>query len=161
MLKSYAILILLFTYNLTFAQLSTAQKDTLLAVHNFYRSVVGVKPLVWSEDLASKAQQWAESIVKYPLLTHNNLGYGQNLFYFTDTSDIARAVHSWAMEQRYYYGQKINAEDKLYFQHYTQIIWGKTRELGCGLAKMRSGIYVLVCFYSPAGNIIGESPLVK
>ncbi len=161
MIKSYVIVVLLLTFNLTFAQLSTAQKDTILAVHNFYRSIIGVRPLIWSDNLAEKAQQWADAIAKHPLITHNSMGFGQNLFYFTDTTDIARAVHFWAMEQKYYYGQKITQENKLYFQHYTQIIWAKTKDIGCGLAKMPSGLYVLVCFYAPAGNVIGESPLVK
>ena len=38
--------------------------------------------------------------------------------------------------------------------HYTQIIWQNTSEVGCGVASA-GGYNILVCDYSPQGNIDG------
>ncbi len=40
--------------------------------------------------------------------------------------------------------------------HYTQLIWPRTQEVGCAVAKGAVND-VLVCRYSPAGNIVGET----
>lgn len=41
--------------------------------------------------------------------------------------------------------------------HYTQLVWAKTKELGCGLVKYRKSdgwnTCYLICNYGPAGNI--------
>jgi hypothetical protein len=39
--------------------------------------------------------------------------------------------------------------------HYTQMLWPTTTRVGCGLASAR-GNDVLVCRYSPPGNIDGR-----
>lgn len=39
--------------------------------------------------------------------------------------------------------------------HYTQMIWGSTRKIGCGCADY-GGPYVCVCSYYPSGNVSGE-----
>lgn len=158
MSKFYTLLILVFLGNSVFGQLSKTQKDSILALHNYYRQVVGSPPLTWSKNLESKAKQWADEIASHPLITHNNFGYGQNLYYTDDTANFINAVNYWAKEQIYYHGQKVNSENLLFFKHYTQIIWYSTRKLGCGYSQLPSGMYVLVCFYDPPGNIIGQSP---
>ncbi len=157
MKKLYTIInIILLLQTAVLGQLSGYQRDTILSAHNFYRSVVGSPPLEWSDELSRKAQDFANQIVSNPLLTHNTYGYGQNLYYTRDTSRIVNAVHYWSREQIYYYGQVINDSNLIYFRHYTNIIWKDTRRIGCGLARLKSGIYVLVCFYDPKGNVPGE-----
>ena len=39
--------------------------------------------------------------------------------------------------------------------HYSQLIWRKTTEVGCGLATGGGQDY-LVCQYNPKGNFVGE-----
>ena len=51
--------------------------DELLAAHNAYRTPLGLTPLHWSNDLAAKAQQWAEHLVQIGQMEHS--GPGQNL----------------------------------------------------------------------------------
>jgi len=41
--------------------------------------------------------------------------------------------------------------------HYTQMIWKNTSQIGCALARTNSWD-ILVCRYSPKGNMIGEKP---
>ena len=41
--------------------------------------------------------------------------------------------------------------------HYTQVIWGKTRAVGCAVATDRRR-EVWVCNYDPPGNVIGYRP---
>ena len=45
--------------------------------------------------------------------------------------------------------------------HYTQIVWRKSLELGCGVATCQNGQDtedIWICNYSPAGNIVGQAP---
>jgi hypothetical protein len=40
--------------------------------------------------------------------------------------------------------------------NYTQMIWRKTTQVGCGIANSGNGNY-LVCWYSPRGNTAGQA----
>lgn len=47
--------------------------------------------------------------------------------------------------------------------HYTQLVWGETTHVGCGIARYFYGkLYhtLLVCNYGPAGNI-NDQPVYK
>lgn len=44
--------------------------------------------------------------------------------------------------------------------HYSQLVWGKTTHIGCGIIKYKSfGSYIIefACNYRPGGNTSGES----
>ena len=45
--------------------------------------------------------------------------------------------------------------------HYTQIVWRKSTQLGCGVASCNSARGkqdIWICNYSPAGNFAGMAP---
>lgn len=45
--------------------------------------------------------------------------------------------------------------------HYTQVVWRKTSELGCGYATCKRDGFLVefwACNYSPPGNVRGQEP---
>ena len=59
---------------------STLRRDTL-ADHNAVRERVGVAALQWSDRLATRAQDWADTLLARKQFAHRpNSPYGENLF---------------------------------------------------------------------------------
>jgi len=128
-----------------------------LSAHNTIRAQHGASDLTWSDELASKAQQWANGCV----FQHSGgtLGpFGENLAAGTGSSyDIATAVKSWTDEVSEYDANNPQPS------HFTQVVWKASTQVGCAL-QMCSGIFAAsfgqasyyVCEYSPQGNVIGE-----
>jgi uncharacterized protein YkwD len=88
-------------------------------------------------------------------------------------------VNLWVDEKKDYHGQPMPAlgspEFNTYPGHYTQMVWRDTKEVGCATAYGRGIPYstevlghvaskpndfmsILVCRYSPPGNVIGQKP---
>jgi hypothetical protein len=64
-------------------------------------------------------------------------------------------VASWADEAR---GYNVSANSCTgVCGHYTQIVWRKTRSVGCAVAA-DPGREVWVCEYDPPGNVVGYRP---
>lgn len=125
--------------------------ETMLELHNWARKEYGTPPLVWSDGLAIGAQQWAERLASNGLFEHGNSRYGENL---SQAPDVGEAWWPWYQERDLYRpGAK--------FQdcgHYTQMVWGTTKRMGCGKAVIDGGQAIWVCRYDPAGNIAGKKP---
>jgi len=113
--------------------------------------------LTWSDNLASKAQGWADNC-KF-VHSGGTLGpFGENLAAGTGSSyDIAAAVKSWTDEVSEYSPSNPVAS------HFTQVVWKSSTQVGCAVQSC-SGIFAasfglakfFVCEYSPQGNIIGD-----
>jgi pathogenesis-related protein 1 len=117
-----------------------------------------VPPVTWSDEVAATAQAWAEHLrdnLDCGLMHASGTGYGENLAAGTNV-DAARAVAMWASEEKNYsYSAKYAFENNT--GHYTQIVWRKTTQIGCGRATCGSSA-VIACRYSPPGNFIGQAP---
>lgn len=136
----------------------------VLAAHNEERADKGVPALVWNEDLARDAADWANTLKGSATLRHAGVqGQGENLWMGTrDCFAPATMVGDWIEEKADYRPGRfpdISHTGKWSdVGHYTQIIWRNTREVGCAVATDAEFDY-LVCRYFPAGNWMGEDPL--
>jgi uncharacterized protein YkwD len=129
----------------------------MLQAHNSIRRGLSLPALAWSDRLAARAQQWAETLlVKNQFLHTPKPLYGQNLFEITGAhASPAQVVREWASESRSYDYRSNRCNGTC--GHYTQIVWRDTREVGCGVARSAQR-EVWVCDYSPPGNWIGRRP---
>ncbi|KAI0322086.1 CAP domain-containing protein, partial [Amylostereum chailletii] len=133
---------------------SAADEAAYLAAHNTFRALHGANPLSWSDNLASKAQEWANNCV----FQHSggSLGaFGENLSAGTGDFGIAPAIKLWTDESTEY--DPSNPQ----FSHFTQVVWKASTQVGCAVADcdgmLGSGVAKFyVCEYDPAGNVIGE-----
>ncbi|KAJ3505096.1 hypothetical protein NLJ89_g7594 [Agrocybe chaxingu] len=136
---------------------SGADIQAYLAGHNTVRAQHGAAPLTWNDNLASKAQEWANGCQ----FKHSGgaLGaFGENLAAGTGSSySIAQAIKSWTDEVVDYNPNNPSPS------HFTQVVWKGTTQVGCAVQSC-SGIFearfgpakYFVCEYSPQGNIIGR-----
>ncbi|XP_077292836.1 uncharacterized protein LOC143915889 [Arctopsyche grandis] len=156
---------------------SNDDKQIILDRHNELRKIVAegelsgqpkasnMNRLVWDDKLQALAQHWAHQGKR----EHNQQRHddrfkvGENIYYMFDSRAEIKANWTVAIDDWY-------AENKLYTfstgfsastGHYTQLVWAKTKYVGCGYSHYREhglthGTYV--CNYGPAGNWIGEYP---
>lgn len=138
---------------------SQAGVQQMLDAHNVWRKRAGVPPLTWSPQLASYAQEWANHLHQRNLFEHRrNLPYGENLAWAGGQQfSPERVVNLWGEEVKdYNYAANSCTPGKM-CGHYTQIVWRKTQEVGCGMAR-GNGKEVWVCNYNPPGNYRGQRP---
>lgn len=169
-------------------ELSAEQKEKFLDNHNKYRGMVDppaadMEYLFWDEDIANLAQMWSNQCVwehgfvefgdEYPHAV-NFKRVGQNLARQWGTLDNPDdRVKAWYEERQYYSHSKFTIPmgascSKEPCGHYTQVVWAKTKYLGCGVKwcdmdfdiphPWIPGETIVTCNYGPTGNIIGEYP---
>jgi hypothetical protein len=172
--------------SLSMLQISYAQsrldantQNTILSMHNRERTAVGVPSVAWSDSLATAAQNWANQIVslnlRWDICGDPNLdpqgaqcpphdrssGQGENLAWGYNRP-VTFLAESWANEKSNYVpGTPIDWSMGYpnVYGHYTQIVWSSTTQIGCGIAQQQIGANlwdILVCRYSPGGNIVGQ-----
>lgn len=144
----------------------------MLDEHNAWRAEVGSPPLAWSSRAADAAQQWADQLQREDCVIRHNLDparratYGENIYGYwhnrpyTDYRRDARFVtDSWAAEKADYdpATNACRAPPGGTCGHYTQLVWSRSREVGCGRAHCAKG-EVWVCEYAPRGNYAGVRP---
>ena len=145
--------------------LTQMQINDLVNSHNTERGLVSVPNVKWNAKIADFAREWAIHLAtekRCQLKHRQENAYGENIFQGSEIvlNKPSMAVEAWAAEKTRYKGGVI--DDNLTAGHYTQVIWGKTTEIGCGFAVCPVTNYVIaVCNYNPPGNYGGESPLDK
>lgn len=155
---------------------SGADQQTIMAMHKQERDAVKTPELVWSNSLAADAKTWLEKLIAghnvesfLPSNPHDpvNTGLsctlgpacqGENLARAASFSTpnppeaptVAQLVQGWINEPK----------DPFARNHYTQMVWKDTKEVGCATATIKGmtsygwpGVNVyLNCRYHPAGN---------
>jgi pathogenesis-related protein 1 len=129
----------------------------MVQAHNAVRSRVGVPPLIWSDQLAKVAQAWANRLLITHAFSHRpNNQYGENLYMISGSSaSPSEVVRSWANEAKGY--DILTNTCAGICGHYTQIVWAKTRAVGCAVATDQYQ-EVWVCNYDPPGNYVDYRP---
>ncbi|HEY0281087.1 MAG TPA: CAP domain-containing protein [Rhizomicrobium sp.] len=138
----------------------------ILAVHNAERAALKLPPLVWNETLAAHAAVWARHMAETGKPRHSpkdqRKGEGENLWVGTAGSFSPEGmVGGWVKEKQFFrngtFPDVSTPGEGHVVGHYTQMIWKNTSKVGC--AKVSGGGWdMLVCRYSPEGNLIGEKP---
>ncbi len=138
--------------------MSSADARAVLDAHNQARAEVGVKPLVWSTELAAIASIYATKLARTGQFKHSGQGsYGENLFMGTAGAyGPVDGVRSWVGEKQDYDYNANHGHGKV-VGHYTQVVWSGTTAVGCGQAVGYGSMW-MVCNYYPAGNIVGQRP---
>lgn len=139
--------------------------DQMVCGHNEVRAQVGAPPVRWNQDLARQAQAWTQNNLNLGHLQHSDPKsrprQGENLAaVYGGHIGPASLLSGWASERSKYHGEPIDCgspTDISAIGHYTQIIWRRTTEIGCGTASDLDN-QVLVCRYRPPGNVCGQTP---
>ncbi|GLJ27142.1 hypothetical protein SUGI_0532110 [Cryptomeria japonica] len=130
-----------------------------LVPQNQIRARVGDPPLRWSKKLANYAKWWANQRRGDCSLTHSNGPYGENLFWGSGKAWQPKdAVSAWIGEYKFYNYQRNSCNGYQQCGHYTQIVWRKTRSVGCARIICNRGDVFMTCNYDPPGNYIGQKP---
>jgi uncharacterized protein YkwD len=139
--------------------------QSVLAVHNHERALVGVSPLTWNDTLAAGAQTWVDQIATTGEFAHSQCSgcYGENLAARNHTTAVpmAQELAGWVSEKNNYHGGPFDPTTQTnssnVYAHYTQMVWNNTTEIGCA-TDSGGGVDYLVCRYTPPGNIVGQQP---
>lgn len=181
------VVMLLVASRTSFAQLDAASMQALLDTHNELRRGVDVpctasnmRKVRWSSELARVAQAYAERCT----WAHNpdrfaeygkGVNVGENLFAYYDGGEVTRlerarlvqGVVNWVDKEVEFYDYDTGAcEEGQMCGHYTQVVWAKTAEVGCGAASCatmkgwRDQSAILVCNYADSGNYVGQKPFL-
>ncbi|XP_071815697.1 uncharacterized protein [Apostichopus japonicus] len=165
-------------YMKAYVPLKPAHKDTMLGLHNRFRSdtpipASNMEKLEWDENLEKMARRYAKKcrwehgqVADLTTYTHvgQNLAYGIGRqftpFYLT---------RLWYKELLDYDIVTGNCTRGKPCGHYTQLVWANTKYVGCEAnfcknlydpsrdRKIKNAVY-LVCNYGPGGNFAGEIP---
>lgn len=142
-----------------------AVASEFLNAHNQARATVRVGPLKWSELLAKAASQ----LVRYQrdkavcrTANLDGIEFGGNQFWgggMVGRWTPRMAVDSWVDNKKYYNYAKNSCMPNQKCGTYTQVVWRNSTELGCSQAWcIKEKSILIICFYNPPGNYIGERP---
>ncbi|KAH8547631.1 CAP domain-containing protein [Umbelopsis sp. PMI_123] len=133
----------------TDSTVSDVDQQKILEVHNSYRALTGLSPLVWNVTLANFAESWVNQCNN----SHSHSpDYGENMgFGYMTWEDM---VNRWGDEHRYYnFTTEDLQEDSL---HFTQMVWKETTSIGCAMRSCEFNPRFYSCNYYPHGNILGQ-----
>ncbi|KAJ5147368.1 hypothetical protein N7526_000720 [Penicillium atrosanguineum] len=134
------------------ATAANAYQQAVLYNHNIHRSNHSAPSVDWSADLETSARALAAKCVYEHDTSIDGGGYGQNIGYGVESSQVGVMLTNLIMTDFEKWG------------HFSQIIWKGTTHVGCatvvcdglGNVDSSSSLPFTVCNYSPAGNYAGE-----
>ena len=157
------------------AAMTAAEKAAVLARHNALRgnqsspcTATDMRKLVWSDQLAAVAQNYADTCTWAHNPNRNaQAGYpaGENLYASSvsqTTEVLVSGTQGWYDEILGYNFATGSCDTSVVPMcgHYTQVVWAATTTLGCGTATCGDisgagfGGTILVCNYAPPGRCL-------
>ncbi|XP_015694938.1 pathogenesis-related protein PRB1-2-like [Oryza brachyantha] len=139
-------------------------------LHNAARAAVGVGPVTWDAKVAEYAAGYARQRAGDCKMVHSggkNGAYGENLWWgsagraWTAADAVTKSDFAWVKEKQWYHhaGNRCSAPAGKTCYHYTQVVWRRSTAIGCARVVCNGNLGVfIICNYSPAGNIRGQSP---
>ncbi|QQV78080.1 serine protease [Sphingomonas aliaeris] len=142
-------------------------RAVMLDMHNQARIRVGERPLAWDPQLAASAASYADWLRRSGRFEHSEQStsddaQGENLWMGTRGAfSFEQMADGWIEEQRHYRPAPVPASSTTGrwsdVAHYTQVVWQDATAMGCAIASTDEDD-ILVCRYSPPGNVVGEMP---
>jgi pathogenesis-related protein 1 len=137
--------------------------ENVVKYHNNLRSPLGISPISYSEDLADFAIEWCQELGRKkgafehrPSTGKFARTYGENIYKGSiSNTPFDDAMKLWASEKSKFRNNVLNQNNWYSAGHYSQMIWGKTRTVGCAVVEI-NGNCIVVCNYDPAGNMMGQ-----
>jgi len=137
-------------------------REAMMRGHDRARAEAGVPPLTWDPALVASARAYAEELARSGRFEHSaqlrgRFPEGENLWRGTRGDyTYSEMIGHWVAERAMFkrgpapnFSVTGRGGD---VTHYAQIIWRTTRSVGCATAS-NARDDVLVCRYSPAGNV--------
>lgn len=150
--------------------------NEIVTAHNELRARHGVQALTWSPALAASSNRWALTMKANGCTGGHSgqRGVGENLAWSgtTGVPTIAgagrKAVQGWYWCEIGRY-DPANPGFSMATGHYTQVVWAATTQVGCAIVSCDANeqrvwpgrpfaAQVVVCQYSPSGNVTGQFP---
>lgn len=139
------------------SEITETEKRQILESHNKARSEFKLSQLTWDCELAKVAQEWATR----GIFGHRpDNDFGENLFVASAAnSSPVFAFKQWMLEKSFWDNSSGVCQTGKVCTHYTQIVWKKTTQVGCGINRNASGKWktLVVCNYDPGGNSKGPA----
>ncbi|KAH6654825.1 CAP domain-containing protein, partial [Truncatella angustata] len=142
----------------------SSDQATTLKTQNDQRLTKELKSLIWDDNLAADAQQWANHLASIDSLMHSTsdqrANQGENLAYSFNSDGVlyplTQGAQGWVAEVSNYNNEIIPQGNFAAYGHYTQVMWSSTNKIGMANATAANGGVYIVARYSPPGNYLGQ-----
>ncbi|KAM3364269.1 hypothetical protein ACQJBY_014550 [Aegilops geniculata] len=131
-------------------------------LHNRARAADGVGPVVWNNNVAKFAQDYAAERRADCRLVHSGGRFGENIYWgSSQRMTAANAVNSWVSEKQNYHRGSNTCDTGKVCGHYTQVVWRRSTRIGCArvICDSNRGVFI-ICSYDPPGNVRGRGPFL-
>jgi uncharacterized protein YkwD len=166
MKKALLIFILLTGLGIFSEEDTVSIAEEFVIAHNAFRKHFKLPSVVWDQDMADYAQEWANYLQQErncKMMHRSKAGrkerkYGENLSWASGKHmEPIYIVKQWVKEAKDYNYDTNSCTPGMKCGHFTQVIWKTTERIGCGVAYCDNS-EVWVCNYDPPGNIVGKKP---